>query len=145
MTWCIKFIILRTLQTQGDFMNKLFALALILASNAAFANDYNEICMNRYRDATYAMVDNARAFNNGGMSSAQLLAEFSLVESQIGAKRLICALEDESIKDCVRLYKKQYHKIRSEIDLISIANGSQDRIKVGLIEAGLGIADLRCQ
>jgi hypothetical protein len=74
-----------------------------------------------------------------------MLAEFSLIESQIGAKSLICAMEYASINDCVRLYKKQYKKIRDEIDMIAIGSGNQTKIRVGLVEAGLGLADLRCQ
>jgi hypothetical protein len=126
-------------------MKKFLVLSLLLTSQAALANDYNDVCLNRYRDASYMLIDSARSFNQGDISSAQLLAEFSLIESQIGAKRLICALEDSSIKDCVRLYKKQYKKIRDEIDMISIGTGDQTKVRLGLVEAGLGLADLRCQ
>ncbi len=121
------------------------SLTLLLSSQSALASDYNEVCLNRYRDATYMLIDAARSFNSGDIGSAQMLAEFSLIESQIGAKRLICALEESSIKDCVRLYKKQYKKIRDEIDLVAIGGGNQTKIRVGLVEAGLGLADLRCQ
>jgi hypothetical protein len=133
------------LEIQTMKMYFVFALSLFLSAQAARASDYNEVCLNRYRDAAYLLIDAARSFNSGDIGSAQMLAEFSLIESQIGAKRLICALEEESIKDCVRLYKKQYKKIRDEIDMIAIGNGDQTKIRLGLVEAGLGIADLRCQ
>jgi len=126
-------------------MKTIFALSLVLVSQAALADGYERTCLNRYRDATLSLVDSTRSFNEGGSSAPQYIAEFGMIESTIGATRLMCAMEPESIKECVRLYKKQYHKIRDNIDLIEIANGNQTRVKIGLAEAGILTTDLRCQ
>jgi hypothetical protein len=126
-------------------MKKFVMFTLVLFSQAAMASDYNEVCLNRYRDASYSLIDQARALNHGRISNLQFLAEFSLIETQIGAKRLICAMEDESIKDCVRAYKKQYQKVRANINMQAIAEGEQTSVSVGLVEAALTVTDIRCQ
>ena len=127
-------------------MHKLI-LSLVLLSGSAMANpvDLNEVCLNRYRDATISLIDHAQALNQGGISTTEFIAEFAIIESQIGAKRLICAMEDPSIRECVRLYKKHYLNIRSNVDVIALAQGEQTKVKTGLTKAAMTVTDLRCQ
>ena len=126
-------------------MKTLIALSLVLFTHSALAADFNETCMNRYRDASYSLIDQAHSLNNGDIGSAQFLAEYALIESKIGATRLICAFESDDVKNCVQIYKNQYHKLRSNIDVAEIAKGNQTKVRVALVEAGLVVSDLRCQ
>ena len=112
-------------------MKTIIALSLLMVSQVAQADGFAQTCLDLYRDATFMLIDSAQSFNERNSSAPQFLAEFALIESQIGAKRLICAFEPAEIKDCVRLYKTQYHKIGNRIDLLQIAEGNQTRVPVG--------------
>lgn len=126
-------------------MKTLFALSVLLFSHSALASGFEETCLNRYRDATLSLVDAARSLNDGSANSAKFLADFALIESTVGATRLMCAFEPAEIKNCVRLYKKQYHKIRDNVDVVEITRGNQTRVNIGLVEAGIALVDVRCQ
>lgn len=126
-------------------MKSLLAVTLFLASHTALATDFDQTCLNRYRDATLSLVSSAHAFNEGSSNAAMFLAEFGMTETAIGATRVICTFEPVEIKECVRLYKKQYHKIRNNVDVIEITKGNQTHVRVGLVEAAVALVDLKCQ
>ena len=127
-------------------MKTLMTITLLLVSNSiAQASDLDQTCLNRYRDASLSLLDSAQSFNDGSSNSAEFLGEFAMTETQIGATRLLCTFEPEAIKQCVNLYKKQYHKIRDNVDVIEIGNGNQTRVRTGLVEAAIALIDIKCQ
>jgi hypothetical protein len=126
-------------------MKTLLALSALLFSQSVFASGFEETCLNRYRDATLSLVDSARAFNDGSSSAGRFLGELALIETEVGATRVLCSFEPTEIKNCVRMYKRQYQKLRVNVDAVEITRGNQKQVKIGLVEAGLAIVDLQCQ
>ena len=126
-------------------MKVLITLALIFVSQAVRANEFDDACKNRYREAALSLIASAESFNDQTSTGDEFLAGYALIEARIGALRLACTFEPAGIKECVRLYKKEYHKISDGIDISAIARGEQNRVKVGLVDVALTFIDFKCQ
>ena len=112
-------------------MKKLLIGFVLMSCFSVQASNTDKECLSAYQSGLNSLVEDSEAYNNGRLDNMEFSAKVAVISTEVSSMRSLCHfIEDPSIKECVKTFKKAYKTQRDQISIISILSGNQDTVKI---------------
>lgn len=117
--------------SKEKYMKKLLIGFVLMSCFSVQASNTDKECLSAYQSGLNSLVEDSEAYNNGRLDNMEFSAKVAVISTEVSSMRSLCHfIEDPSIKECVKTFKKAYKTQRDQISIISILSGNQDTVKI---------------